>query len=201
MKFAKLAIVATAIATTPIAANAQDAGTTVFGNDDAPIGTVESNADGIVTVDTGAHKAPLPANLLAEREGKWTVNATKGQIDGMMAAQKAEAEAKRDAALIEGAAVMSADSMPAGTVYTVDSEDNVILEREGGIITLTRESFAVDANGALMALYSLEQIAANTVEVPEGAQIMTPAQAAAKKAASADTAAADKDSSPAGAIM
>lgn len=186
MKFAKLAFLATAIAATPIAAGAQDVGTTVYGNDDAPIGTVESNADGIVTVDTGTHKAPLPANLLAEREIGWSVNATKAQIDGMMAAQKAEADAKRDAALVEGAAVISADGMPAGTVYTVDSEDTVILKRDAGIITLTRDSFAVDPNGALMALYSAEQIAANTVEVPEGAEILTPAQAAAKEAAAAE---------------
>jgi hypothetical protein len=183
MKFAKLAALATAIAVTPIAANAQDVGTTVFGNDDAPIGTVEANAEGIVTVDTGKHKAPLPANLLAEREGKWTVNATKAQIDGMMDQQVAQANQARDAALVEGAAVMSADGMPAGVIYTIDSEDTVIVKNDGGIVTLTREAFAAGENGELMALYSMEQLTANTVEVPEGAEILTPAQAAAKEAA------------------
>ncbi len=183
MKFVKLAVVATAIAATPIAANAQDVGATVYGNDDAPIGTVESNDGSIVTVDTGTHKAPLPANLLAQRDIGWTVNATKAQIDGMMAAQKADADAKRDAALVEGAAVVSADGMPAGTVYTVDNEDTVIVKNEKGIITLKRDSFAVSPEGALMALYSGDQIAANTVEVPEGAEILTPAQARAKEAA------------------
>ena len=191
MKFAKLAILATApaiaLAVTPIAASAQDAGTTVYGNDDAPIGTVETNADGIVTVNTGKHMAPLPANLLAEREGKWTVNATQAQIDGMMDAQVAQAHAARDAALVEGAAVVSADGTPSGVVYTIDSEDVVIVKNEAGIVTLTREAFAADANGALMALYSAEQLAANTVEVPEGAEILTPAQAAAKEAADAGT--------------
>ncbi len=185
MKFVKLAVLATAIAATPIAANAQDAGTTVYGNDDAPIGTVESNADGIVTVDTGTHKAPLPANLLAEREIGWTVNATKAQIDGMMAAQVAEANAKRDAALVAGAPVVSADGIPAGTVYTVDDADTAIVKSDAGIITLKRESFALNAEGALMVLYTGEQIAANVVEVPEGAEILTPAQAAAKEAGTA----------------
>ena len=191
MNFAKLAILATApalaLAVTPIAANAQDVGTTVYGNDDAPIGTVEANAEGVVTVNTGKHMAPLPANLLAEREGKWTVNATQAQINGMMDQQVAQANAARDAALVQGAAVMSADGMPAGTVYTIDSEDVVIVKNEAGIVTLTREAFAADANGALMALYSAEQLAANTVEVPEGAEILTPAQAAAKEAAEAGT--------------
>ncbi|MAY20789.1 MAG: hypothetical protein CL955_09245 [Erythrobacteraceae bacterium] len=191
MNFAKLAILATApalaLAVTPIAANAQDVGTTVYGNDDAPIGTVEANAEGVVTVNTGKHMAPLPANLLAEREGKWTVNATQAQINGMMDQQVAQANAARDAALVQGAAVMSADGMPAGTIYTIDSEDVVIVKNEAGIVTLTREAFAADANGALMALYSAEQLAANTVEVPEGAEILTPAQAAAKEAAEAGT--------------
>jgi hypothetical protein len=185
MNFAKLAIVATALTAMPFAAYAQDAGTTVFGNDDAPIGTVESNADGIVTVDTGTHKAPLPADLLAEREGKWSVNATKAQIDGMMAAQVAAATEARDAALIEGAMVVSADGVAAGTVYTVDTADTVIVQNDAGIVTLKRDSFAVNADGALMALYSAQQLTANTVEVPEGAEIMTPAQAAA--AAAEDT--------------
>ncbi|MEM9501544.1 MAG: hypothetical protein AAF941_06825 [Pseudomonadota bacterium] len=195
MRFAKLAFLATAMAVTPIAANAQDVGATVYGNDDAPIGTVESNAEGIVTVDTGTHKAPLPANLLAEREIGWTVNATKGQIDGMMAAQKAEADAKRDAALVKGAAVVSADSVPAGTIYTIDSEDTVIIKNDAGIITLKRESFAMNGEGALMALYSSQQLAANTFEVPEGAEILTPAQAAAKEAEAATaTASTDGDS-------
>ncbi|MEM6908024.1 MAG: hypothetical protein AAF494_05040 [Pseudomonadota bacterium] len=174
MKFAKLAAIATCLAATPMTAFAQDAGTTVYGNDDAPIGTVTSNENGIVTVDTGTHKAPLPANLLAEREIGWTVNATKGQIDGMMAAQKAEAEAKLSAALVEGASVVSADAQPAGNVHSIDeAADAIIVKREGGVITLKREHFAVDANGALMALFTAEQIAANTVEVPEGSQIMT----------------------------
>ncbi|MHA7819062.1 MAG: hypothetical protein ACX930_05385 [Erythrobacter sp.] len=192
MKFAKLAVVATAVAVTPIAANAQDVGTTVYGNDDMAIGTVDANDGSVVTVNTGKHAAPLPANLLAEREGKWTVNATKAQIDGMMDAQVAAANEARDAALVQGAAVVSADGMPAGMIYTIDSEDVVIIKNDAGIVTLTRESFAVDGNGALMALYSADQLATNTVEVPEGAEILTPAQAAAKEAAEAEEGAADE---------
>lgn len=190
MKLAKLAALATAPfvlgVVAPIAAHAQDVGATVFGNDDAPIGTVAANADGIVTVDTGKHQAPLPADLLAEREGKWTVNATKAQIDGMMDEQVAQANAARDAALVAGAAVMSADGARAGVVYTIDSEDVVIVKNENGIVTLTRDAFAADANGMLMALYTADQLAANTVAVPEGAEILTPAQARAKEAEMAE---------------
>lgn len=182
MKSVKLALLATLLATAPAVAHAQDVGATVYGNDGNPIGTVESVANGVVTIDTGKHKAPIPADLIGTGETGPSINATKGQIDAMMDAQVAEANAKRDAALVEGAAVVSADGMPAGTIYTIDSEDTVILQNEGGIVTLTRESFAVSPEGALMALYSAQQLTANTVAVPEGAEILTPAQARAKQA-------------------
>jgi len=191
MKFAKLAILAAAMSFAPTAAFAQDVGVTVMGNDDAPIGTVSANDGGIVTVDTGKHQAPLPAELLAEREGNWTVNATKAQIDGMMDAQVAAANEARDAALVQGAAVVSADGLPAGMVYTIDTEDTVIVKNDMGIVTLTRESFAATPEGALMALYSGEQLTANTVAVPEGAEILTPAQARAKEAGMAGAATGD----------
>ena len=182
MKSVKLALIATLLAAAPAVAHAQDVGATVYGNDGNPIGTVESVANGVVTINTGKHKAPIPADLIGTGETGPSINATKDQIDAMMDAQVAEANAKRDAALVEGAAVVSADGMPAGKVYTIDSEDTVIVQNDAGIVTLTRESFAVSPEGALMALYSAQQLTANTVAVPEGAEILTPAQARAKEA-------------------
>lgn len=196
MKFAKLAMLATApalaLAVTPIAANAQSAGTTIYSQvDESVVGTVESNDGTTVLVDTGDFKAPLPVAYFAERpvgdNNAWTINATKAQIDGMMQQQQAQAEAALAAALVEGAAVVSADGSPSGMVYTIDSEGVVIVKNEAGIVTLNRDAFAVNDTGALMALYSAEQLAANTVAVPEGAEILTPAQAAAKEAAEAGT--------------
>lgn len=200
MKFAKLAVLATAIAATPIAANAQDVGTTIYSQvDDSVVGTIESNDGTTVVIDTGDYKAPLPGNYLAERPvGEagatgWTINATKAMIDAMMQAQVDEANAKRDEALVVGASVVTAQGLPAGTVYTIDEEDTVILERDTGIITLKREHFAVNDQGALMALFTIDQINANTVEVPEGAEILTPAQAAAKEAGGEATASVEAE--------
>ncbi|MGB3471442.1 MAG: hypothetical protein WBA51_11525 [Erythrobacter sp.] len=174
MKFAKLALLASTLAAAPFAAHAQDAGTTIYGNDDQPIGTVETNDGTTVTVDTGTYKAPLPANLIGQREIGYSVNATKDQINGMMAAQKAEAEQKLAAALVDGASVMSADNQAAGTIIAIDdAADQIIVEREDGIFSLKREQFALNPEGALMALYTLEQIASFTTEVPEGAEIRT----------------------------
>lgn len=181
MKFAKLAALATTAtfafgAALPAVANAQDAGTTVYSQiDDSTVGTIESNDGTTAILDTGAYKAPLPVGTYAMREGKWTINATKAQIDGMMAAAEAEAEKKLTAALVDGAAVVSADSMPVGTVLAMDpGTDQYLVENDSGIITLKREHFAVNQTGALTALFTSAQLAGFTVEVPEGAVVETP---------------------------
>lgn len=192
MKIAKLAFVAAALAAAPVAANAQDVGATVYGNDGNPIGTIESNDGTNAVLVVGEFKAPLPVSIFGTGENGPTLNATRDAVYGQLkaadeqakaaaaeaqAAALAEAAAKRDAALIEGAAVVSADAQPAGMVATIDEEmDAVVVEREGGIVTLKREHFAVDANGALMALFTVAQLDGATVEVPEGAEIATSAE-------------------------
>lgn len=163
MKTVKLALLAAMFAASPAlvpAAIAQDVGATVYGNDGNPVGTVEAVANGIVTIDTGKHKAPIPANLVGTGEQGPSINATKDQIDAMMDAQVAEALAKRDAALVAGAAVISANGNPAGTLKEVDlAADAIILESPEGPVALKKEHFAVNAEGQLMALFTREQIA------------------------------------------
>ena len=175
MKLAKLALLATTLAVPPLAANAQDAGTTVYSQiDESTVGTIESNDGTTAVLDTGAYKAPLPLSYLAEREGKWTINATKDQIDGMMAQQAAQAAAQLDTALTVGSSVVSADAQPAGTVLAMDStEDQILVKRGTGLVSLKKEHFAVDGAGNLTALYTLEQLATFTTEVPEGAEVRT----------------------------
>lgn len=160
MKFTKSALIATLLAAAPATAFAQVVGATVYGNDGNPIGTVEAVAGGVVTIDTGKHKAPIPADLIAAGMAGPSINATKEQIDGMMDAQVAEASAKRDAALVVGSAVQSADGSPAGTLIEVDlAADAFVLESPEGPVALKKEHFAVDANGQLIALFTREQIA------------------------------------------
>ncbi len=160
MKTVKLALLATLLAAAPAIANAQDVGATVYGNDGNAIGTVEAVADGIVTIDTGKHKAPIPADLIGAGANGPSINATKGQIDAMMDEQVAEANAKRDAALVAGAAVVSANGNPAGTLKEVDlAADAIILESPEGPVALKKEHFAVSPEGQLMALFTREQIA------------------------------------------
>ena len=176
MKFAKLAVAATLLAATPFAANAQDAGTTIYSQvDGSEVGTIISN-DGTTTVlDTGSYEAPLQPGYFAEREGKWTINATKAQIDGMMAQQVAqqeaaaaeaqakaqeEAAAKLAAALVIGAPVITNDEMALGMIDQIDGDNVVIKTEDEALVTLTRNFFAVDGEGRLLALASFETIMA-----------------------------------------
>ena len=164
MKFAKLAILATALAATPITASAQEAGQTVYGNDGKPIGTIESVADGVATVKTGVHLAPLQLEMFGTSEAGPTLNITKGELNNILDTQLAQAEARLTAALVEGASVSSADSLPAGMIQSVDAEaDVIVVERETGLVSMKREHFVTDANGALMARFTLAQIDSFTV--------------------------------------
>ena len=166
MKFAKLAFLATALAATPIAAHAADVavGATVYGPEGNEVGKIESVTNGQAVLDTGKHKVPLGIESFGEAETGLTITVTQTVLNKMMDDQIAAANAKRDAALLVAAAVVSADGQAVGTVKEIDSEaDAIVVERDAGLVTLKREHFAVDANGGLMALFTLEQIDGATV--------------------------------------
>jgi len=166
MKFAKLAILAAALAATPIAAQASaiEAGATVYGPEGNEVGKIASVTDGVATLDTGKHQVPLGLDSFGQGATGPTITVTKAQLNAMMDEQLAAAAARRDAALVEGAALVSADAQPAGMIKSIDTDaDIVVVERETGLVSLKREHFAVDANGALMALFTLAQIDSATV--------------------------------------
>ncbi len=170
MKLASIAAAVLAATTLAGAAHAQGAaatsapaanvtvGATVIGPDGTAVGTVESVADGVVTVDTGKHKAPLPANAFGTGENGPTITVTKAQLDTMIDEQLAAAHAQRDALLVAGAEVHTADHQVLGKVESIDG-NNVIITRAEGPVTLLREHFAAMDN-MLMALFTAEQIEA-----------------------------------------
>ena len=162
MNTLKLALLASALAVTPAAAFAQEVGATIYGSDGNEVGTVTEVNDQVVVIDTGKHKAPVPVNMIADGEKGKTVGATREQVDTLMDARIAEANAKRDAALVEGASVVSAGGRPAGKLGKVDlAADSIAFEAEGGnVFPLKKEHFAVNAQGQLMVLFSKDQIAA-----------------------------------------
>ncbi|MCT2558566.1 hypothetical protein N0B51_06190 [Tsuneonella sp. YG55] len=161
MNLAKMAVsAALATALLPAAALAQvAAGATVYGPQGGEVGKIVSIEGGTVMLDTGTYKAPLPENAFGKSDKGPTITVTKAQIDAMMAEQVAAANAKRDAALVAGAAVITAKGAPAGSIKSVEG-DAIVLESPSGAVALKREHFAVDAQGALMALFTADQIAA-----------------------------------------
>lgn len=152
---------ATALFAAP--AMAQDAGTTIVGSDGAPIGTVLSNDGETAIVDTGSFEVPIPVFAFAEIDGAFTMEVTKEQVDGMMAAavaeQEAAAQAAFAAALVPGAEVTTADAQLLGTVAEIE-EERIVLDREGQPVGLPRDLFGVNAEGALVVYANLADVLA-----------------------------------------
>jgi preprotein translocase subunit YajC len=134
------------------------AGATVYDPQGGTVGTVDSVADGVAVVNTGAHTVALPLDKFATSEKGPVISVTKQQLDEIAAQADADAAAKLNAALVAGAAVVDNAGTALGTIDNVDG-DNVVLKTEKGPVALTRKYFAVQ-NGALMALVTKDQILA-----------------------------------------
>ena len=167
MKFAKLAILATALAATPIAANAQSVGETVYGNDGNPIGTIESNDGTNATLKINEHSVPLPVSAFGTSANGPTLNITKAaiveQLDAQAAAQQqaaaqaqaqaaAEAAAALEAALVVGAPVITADAQALGLVNEIAGDNVIIKSEDESLVTLPRTLLAANPEGGLYAL-------------------------------------------------
>jgi hypothetical protein len=134
------------------------AGATVYDPQGGTVGTVDSVADGIAVVNTGAHTVALPLGKFATSEKGPIISVTKQQLDDIAAKADADAAAKVTAALVVGAAVVDNDGVALGAMDKVDGE-NIVLNTEKGPVALTTKYFAVQ-NGALMALVTKDQILA-----------------------------------------
>jgi hypothetical protein len=162
MKFVKLtaALAALSAAALPVGAQAQvAAGAKVFGPQGGEVGTIVTVENGVATVDTGTYQAPLPESAFGKGDKGPTITVTQTQLNAMMAQQVAAANSARDTALVAGAAVVSPQGAPLGTIKSVEG-DAVVLESSAGAVELKREHFALNAQGALMALFTAEQVAA-----------------------------------------
>ncbi|MBT8427595.1 MAG: hypothetical protein KJO02_06165 [Erythrobacter sp.] len=171
MKFAKLAVAAVALAATPALANDQVVdGAVVTGPEGNEVGTIVSVANGQAVLDTGKHQVPLGVEMYGVGEAGLTITVTKAQLDGMIDAQLAEAAAKRDAALVVGAAAMDAEHAALGTVLEING-DNVVLARGGDEtdkVTLLREHFDATDHGLMARLTNAQIDAAMAQAAPAG---------------------------------
>ncbi|PEQ11441.1 hypothetical protein B2G71_16530 [Novosphingobium sp. PC22D] len=122
-------------------------GATVYGPQGAEVGTITSVEGANIVLDTGAHKATLPATSLGKNEKGLLISMTKQQLDSAVAAAEAKANSSLMAALTTGAEVKTTDGMVAGTITSMEG-DNITLELPTGkSIVLTREFMMADASG------------------------------------------------------
>lgn len=163
MKFPKFTVAAAAMALAlTLAGNpaqAQQAGETVIGNDGNPVGVVLSNDGSTVMIDTGSHQVPLGLDSFGTSERGPTLNTTQAELDATMAEMLAQQAAALEAALVVGAAVVTADAQPLGTIETIEG-DAVVLARDAGPVALPKELFAVNAEGGVMVLANMSDIEA-----------------------------------------
>lgn len=137
-------------------------GVTVFDPQGGEVGKIESvTADGAV-LDTGNNKASLPKSAFGTSAKGPTVNATKAQIDELVAASTAKASAALDAALVSGAEVRGKAGSVIGTVKSI-AGDQVIVERtEGGPVSLSKRAFIAGPSGLSISMTASELAAAAT---------------------------------------
>lgn len=142
-----LAQTVTVPAATPAQAPANGqvtAGATVYGPGGEVVGTVTHVDGGIATVNTGSHAVPLPLSALGQGPAGPTLMVARAQLDSLVAQQHAASAARRDAALVSGANVVTADGQPLGTIEAVGA-DNIVLRRSSGArIALLRQYFTTD---------------------------------------------------------
>ncbi|HEU4819789.1 MAG TPA: hypothetical protein VFS87_01350, partial [Qipengyuania sp.] len=117
MNIAKLAVAVLALSATPALAQSEVAvGATVYGPEGNPVGQIVTVGGGQAVVDTGKHKVPLNLDAYGKSDKGPTITVSKVQLDTMMDQQLAALTAKRDVALIPGAAVKTADGAALGAI-------------------------------------------------------------------------------------
>jgi hypothetical protein len=167
LNFTKAILAAGALSLASIsgAALAQDAaataevaaGLTIYGPDGTEVGTIESVADGVATLDTGKHKIGLPLDRFGENaEGRTTIAVGRDQLNTMVDEQLAKAAAELEAVLVAGAPVVDVNGTALGSVGAVDGED-VTVETEWGAFALKKENF-VPGEGSVTAQVQADQV-------------------------------------------
>ena len=153
-----LAFAVATIATPALANDQVVAGATVYGPEGNQVGTITQVENGQTLLDTGTHQIPLAVDMYGVGETGPTITVTKVQLDTMIEQQMAAANAALDAALVEGATIMTADSQTLGTVGTVEG-DNVLVVRaeDAGEFTVPRNYF-VATEGQLIARLTMAQV-------------------------------------------
>ena len=154
-------------------ATAPTVGATVFDTSGAPIGTITSIASGAVTIDTGAHKVPVPTASVGPGAKGLVMGMTKAQLDAAYEQASAQATTQMRAKLVPGTAVSSLNGT--ATIGTIKSADNqfVTLTTGKGDVKLPVGGFSTDAQGKVIVGMTADQF--NAAVSGSGAAATPPA--------------------------
>ena len=145
------ALPASALAQAP-AAPAIDVGATVYGPQGAEVGKIEKVDGDIIVVNTGTSSASLQSSAFGVNAKGLTIGFTKAQLEQAIAAAAQAAQDKLAAALVPGAAVVTADGQPLGAVKSIGDDGMVLIDREAGAFALPKTTFAVEGTGLKISM-------------------------------------------------
>lgn len=160
MKISKRVVAtALALASLPVAAQAQDiatagvkVGSTVYGPQGDVVGKVEKIVGDNVVLNTGTKVATLPGTSFGKGEKGPVIGFTQAQLNAAIEAANQQTQARIDAALVPGAALRSSDNIALGTIKTVNDNGDVVIEGKAGPFTLKKDMFGTDANGLIVRI-------------------------------------------------
>lgn len=124
----------------------------------APVGTVESIANGTATVSTGTAKAGLPVSAFAKGPNGLVIGMTKAQVEAAVA-QAAPAE------IAVGATVNDSKGAKVGTVEAV-SGDMVTVATANAKAQLPKKAFAQSSGALVIGMTASELEAAAKAAAP-----------------------------------
>jgi hypothetical protein len=165
MKFSSLAAAAAlALAGLSTPAFAQDAALTVgakiYGPDGAEVGTVEKVEGDAVVVNTGSLTAALPASSFGTGDKGATIGWNKADLEAAINSANGEAQAKLDAALVEGADVYSSDAVLLGKIKSLADDGSAVVELASGPVALPRAQMALDGDKLTFRATAADTLAA-----------------------------------------
>jgi hypothetical protein len=152
-------------AAAPAASAEVAAGTQIYGSDGAAIGTVARVEGDVALVTVGERTIPIPATAIAAGEAGPTVNITRTALVTQFDQQMAQMDAQLEAALVEGAAVQTADGQPLGTIQSREA-DAIIVAGTAGEMTLSKPMLALGPQGTLVVRATMEQIQQAMAQAP-----------------------------------
>ncbi|WP_174296838.1 hypothetical protein [Sphingomonas bacterium] len=139
-------------------------GAAVSDQSGAPVGTIETIADGNAVISTGTNKVAVPLTAIGPGANGLVTTVTRAQLDATAAAGPAQVKAM----LVPGASVKGKEGTEIGTVKAADDKLVTITTGKGDV-RVPAESFAVQSGGLVVGM-TADQFAAAVAKSPAPAK-------------------------------